>query len=116
MTDQTEPNRTQQQPETPWHRAGEIRASEPPLHRFLGGSPVNVLVRLVFISLIVGALLMWLDIRPIEIFAALDRLVRRLWDMGFDAIRLVIEYVLAGAVIVVPIWLVLRLLNSRSTR
>jgi len=90
--------------------------AESRLNRFLGGSPLNVLVRLIFVSLIVGALLMWLDIRPYEIFDAMHRLAFRIWNLGFGAVRLVLEYVIAGAVIVVPLWLILRLLNSRGMR
>jgi Family of unknown function (DUF6460) len=86
------------------------------LRRFLGGSPASVFVRLFFVSLIVGALLMWLDIRPLDVFRALDRMVQRLWYLGFDAIREIVEYVIAGAVIVVPVWLVARLLSQRPMR
>jgi hypothetical protein len=87
-----------------------------PLYRFLGGSPLTVFIRLFFISLIVGALLMWLDVRPLDIFRALNRLIDRLWNLGFDAIREIAEYVLAGAVIVLPIWFVTRLLSQRPAR
>ena len=83
------------------------------LDRFLGGSPLAVLVRLIAISLVVGALLMWLDIRPGEIFRGVERLIRHAWMMGFDAVRAVVEYIIAGAVFVVPIWLLLRLMNYR---
>ena len=38
-----------------------------PLARFLGGSPVRVFLRLLVLSLLVGALLMWLEIRPYDI-------------------------------------------------
>lgn len=89
---------------------------ESALNRFLGGSPGVVFLRLVFVSLIVGAFLMWLDIRPIDIFRAVKELADRIWAMGFDAIREIVEYILAGAAIVVPIWLVLRLLTMRSAR
>ena len=92
------------------------RVSENPLYRFLGGSPLNVFIRLFFISLIVGALLMWLDIRPLDVFRAINRLVERLWNLGFDAIREIAEYVVAGAVIVLPIWFVTRLLSQRPAR
>ena len=91
-------------------------ANENPLYRFLGGSPLNVFIRLFFISLIVGALLMWLDIRPLDVFRAINRLVERLWNLGFDAIREIAEYVVAGAVIVLPIWFVTRLLSQRPAR
>jgi hypothetical protein len=87
------------------------------LARFLGGPPLSVLARLLMLSLIVGALLMWLEIHPAEIIESVERLLRRLWNLGFGAVRVVLEYVIAGAVIVVPIWLVLRLLNvGRSPR
>ena len=85
--------------------------------RFLGGPPLSVLARLLMLSLIVGALLMWLEIDPAEIIDNVERLFRRLWNLGFGAVRVVLEYVIAGAFIVVPIWLVLRLLSAgRGTR
>ena len=57
-----------------------------PLARFLGGSPLSVFWRLFFLSLIVGALLMWLDIRPYDIFETLVRFAHRIWALGFDAL------------------------------
>ena len=90
--------------------------AETALNRFLGGSPSAVFVRLLFVSLIVGAFLMWLDIRPWDIFLGLKQLVDRIWDLGFDAIREIADYIVAGAAIVVPVWLVLRLMDMRNTR
>lgn len=110
-------------PQTPphWAPAGEPPrphrpADETALNRFLGGSPGSVFLRLVFVSLIVGAFLMWLDIRPAEVFQAITDLFNRIWGLGFDAIRVIADYILAGAAIVVPVWLALRLLNMRSPR
>jgi hypothetical protein len=88
-------------------------ASDTSLTRFLGGTPLGVFWRLFFLSLIVGALLMWLDIRPYDIFEALVRFAHRIWALGFDAIRQIADYLLAGAVIVVPIWFVSRLMSRR---
>jgi Family of unknown function (DUF6460) len=85
-----------------------------PLTRFLGGSPGGVFLRLLFVSLIVGAFLMWLEISPWDIFREITDLVNRIWGLGFDAIRVVADYILAGAAIVVPVWLVLRLMNMRN--
>ncbi len=90
------------------------RRPETPLSRLLGGTPTSVLIRLFFLSLIVGALLMWLDIKPADIFHGLVHFINRIWGLGFDALRELGEYLLAGAVIVVPIWFVLRLLNLRG--
>jgi hypothetical protein len=90
--------------------------TESALHRFLGGSPGAVVMRLFFISLIVGALFMWLDIRPADILRAISDLIDRISRLGFDAVREIVNYVLVGAAIVVPVWFVLRLLNMRGDR
>ena len=87
---------------------------ESALVRFLGGSPGSVFLRLFFVSLIVGALFMWLDIRPEDILRGISDLINRISRMGFDAVREIVNYVLVGAAVVVPIWLVLRLLNMRD--
>jgi Family of unknown function (DUF6460) len=86
------------------------------LNRFLGGSPGAVFLRLLFVSLIVGAFFMWLDIKPEDIFRGILEIVDRVRRLGFAAVREVANYIFAGAVIVVPIWLVLRLMNMRNGR
>lgn len=86
-------------------------ASNNTLENFLGGSPLNTFVRLFFISLVVGALLMWLELRPIDIFRGVQAFFDRIYQLGFGAVRELISYVLAGAVFVVPAWLILRLVN-----
>jgi hypothetical protein len=91
-------------------------ASKNALEDFLGGSPLNVAVRLFFISLVVGALLMWLDIEPRDIIRGVQAFFDRIYMLGFDAIGKLVSYVLAGAAIVVPAWLVLRLLNLGGRR
>ena len=90
--------------------------SDTSLSRFLGGPPVTVFVRLVFISLVVGALLVWLDIHPVQIIDGARRFVQRVYEMGFDAVREAGQYLIAGALIVVPVWVVLRLMNARGAR
>src|SRR5579863_9224515 len=89
---------------------------ESPLTRFLGGSPINIALKLFFLSLIVGALLMWVDIRPIDVVQGLIHFARRVWALGFDALREMGEYLVAGAMIVVPVWFIARLLSIRNPR
>ncbi|HSM20126.1 MAG TPA: DUF6460 domain-containing protein [Hyphomicrobiales bacterium] len=93
----------------------------PTLHRFFGGSPGWVLVRLILLSVVIGVIFSVLGIQPWDIVDAVRRALRRIWEMGFDAIREAFSYFLLGAVIVFPVWLVLRLLklfgnSSRSER
>ena len=86
------------------------------LHRLLGGAPLAVALRLLVVSLIVGACLVWLDLRPADVFDGLVRFARRLWMLGFDGLRDFGSYIVAGAVIVIPVWIVLRLLAIRPAR
>lgn len=83
------------------------------LSRFMGGSPLGVFARLVFLSFLVGAVLAWLDIRPAEIMWWAQDVVHRVWAFGFDGLRDAFGYILVGAMIVVPLWLLSRLFGGR---
>ncbi|HLH10249.1 MAG TPA: DUF6460 domain-containing protein [Methylovirgula sp.] len=106
MIEETKP--VWSQTRTNWQRP------EPALNRFLGGSPLSVALRLFLLSIIVGALLMWFDIRPIDLVQGLLRFVHRIWSLGFEALHEMGDYLLAGAMIVVPLWFVARLLSVRG--
>jgi hypothetical protein len=81
------------------------------MERFFGGNPALVLIRLAILSLIVGVVLAALGFSPFEILESLQRLVQRIYDMGFTAIEKAFRYFLLGAVIVFPVWLVVRVLK-----
>jgi hypothetical protein len=82
--------------------------------RFLGGPALSVLARLVLLSVVVGVILSAIGLNPWNIFESIERLIRDVWNMGFDAIRWVWRYFLLGAVLVVPIWLLVRLTRGVS--
>ena len=82
--------------------------------RFFGGPPLSVLFRLVLLSILIGVILEVLGLDPWNILDSLRSLVQRIWDMGFDAVKWLWRYLLLGAAVVVPIWLVMRL--SRAPR
>ena len=83
--------------------------------RFFGGPPIWVAVRLVFLSILVGVVLSALGLDPLNIVASLQRMARAIWDMGFDAVKWLWGYFLLGAVLVIPIWLIVRL-SKTTTR
>ena len=86
------------------------------LSRFLGGSPAQVLLRLVFLSFVVGIILSALNLDPIDLVHMAVNFVERLWDMGFHAIGRLGNYLVVGAIVVIPIWLVMRLLAMGKSR
>ena len=85
---------------------------QPYVQRFFGGPPAAVIIRLVLLSILVGVILSAIGLDPRDIWRSVERLVRSVWDMGWDAVVWVWRYFLLGAVIVVPIWLLVRLAKS----
>lgn len=83
------------------------------MERFLGGSPLSVLVRLIFISLLVGAAMAFLGLSPKGLLDSVVRFVRSLTGLGFDAVREVGQWIVAGALVVVPLWVLMRLFAAR---
>ncbi|WP_262330079.1 DUF6460 domain-containing protein [Bosea sp. BH3] len=83
------------------------------MERFLGGSPLSVLVRLIFISLLVGAALAFLGLSPQGLLESAVRFLRSITGLGFGAVREVGQWIVAGALIVVPLWLLMRLFAAR---
>lgn len=86
------------------------------LSRFFGGPPLSVIFRLILLSILIGVILQVLGLDPWNILDSLRRLVLRVWDMGFDALRWLWRYLLLGAVVVVPIWLAVRLMRVAQNR
>jgi hypothetical protein len=70
-----------------------------------------VLVQLVVMSVVLGVVLSALGVSPFDIVEGLKRLAMRIYNAGFDTFVWAFRYFLLGAVIVVPVWLVMRLLK-----
>jgi hypothetical protein len=87
-------------------------ATNPGLNRFLGGTPLAVLGRLILLSILVGVILSAIGFDPANIIESARRLVQAIWDMGFDAVRWAWRYFLLGAIVVVPIWFIVRLTRA----
>jgi hypothetical protein len=80
--------------------------------RFLGGSPLGVLARLILLSVLVGVILHALGFDPGNIIDSIRRMLQSIWNMGFDAVVWAWRYFLLGAIVVVPIWLIVRLTRA----
>jgi hypothetical protein len=85
-------------------------------NRFLGGSPLAVVAKLALLSILIGVVLSALGLDPWNILDSVERLIRHVWNLGFDAVRWLWRYFLLGAVLVIPIWLIVRLVNAPRGR
>ena len=94
----------------------ELPTQHDTLSRFLGGSPLSVAFRLVLLSVLVGVVLAAIGFDPWNIIYSIRLLFQRLYEFGFDAINWVWRYFLLGAVVVIPIWLIMRLASTGTPR
>jgi hypothetical protein len=79
------------------------------VQRLIGGPPLAVIGRLILLSILVGVILAAIGLDPWNIVESVRRVFVQIWTMGFDLVRWLWRYFLLGAVIVVPIWLLVRL-------
>jgi len=84
------------------------------MRRFFGGSPLGVIVRLLLLSVIVGFVLSFFTLDPLALVNSLVELVRAIFDLGYGLLGSLWHYLLLGAVVVIPIWLISRYVQTRK--
>lgn len=86
------------------------------LGRILGDRPVALLVRLVVLSLVVGFFMQMFGLNVQDLLQAADNVFRSAFRDSGAMLRSGVSYVLTGAAIVVPLWLLARLTGRRGRR
>jgi hypothetical protein len=71
----------------------------------------RTIVRLVALSLVVGLVLSLFDISPLNALASVSRTAADVFRAVVDALAWALPYVIAGAIIVLPIWGIWYLVN-----
>lgn len=84
------------------------------LDRFLGDSPLRVLIKLIVISFLVGVVMSAFGWSPLDVLHGIRDFFVDLWNMGFRAVDRFLGYFLLGAAIVVPAFILLRLFSMRK--
>jgi hypothetical protein len=83
------------------------------IERFLGDSPLRILVKLLVLSFIVGIVMAAFNWTPWDMFYGVRDFLLRIWSMGFAALGRFGEYILIGAAVVIPAFIILRILSYR---
>jgi hypothetical protein len=92
------------------HLGGPERAME----RFFGGNPLAVILKLAVICVIVGIALRALGVNPADLLRGIPDVLRAISEFGWSWVETAFQYFLLGAIIVIPIWIVIRLLKFMS--
>ncbi|MGG7518917.1 DUF6460 domain-containing protein [Allorhizobium undicola] len=84
------------------------------VNRFLGDSIGRTIIKLIVVSVIVGFIMTIFGIYPVDIVEGLRHFVLDIWYKGFSALGRVGDYLLLGASVVIPLFIVIRLLSLRK--
>ncbi len=86
----------------------------PNVNRFLGDTPLRVFLKLLIVSFLVGIVMSAFGWSPFDVLQWVQDTAIRIWNMGFATIDRFIGYLALGAAIVIPVFLILRLLSYRK--
>ena len=73
----------------------------------------GTIIKLFIASVLVGLFLSIFNIDPVETFGRLGDAAERIFSVGVGAVQWAVPFALAGAIIVLPVWLISKLLRSR---
>jgi hypothetical protein len=79
-------------------------------------SVLSTIVRLAILSLIVGFALAFFGIDPRDLVTSLGTTVVSIYELVLRFVEWSVKYILIGAVVVVPIWLVFFLIRVARNR
>lgn len=81
--------------------------------RFLGDTPGRTLIKLLVVSFIVGVVMSAMNWYPVDVYYWARDFVLYLWNLGFEAFGNVGRYLALGAMVVIPVFIVVRILSFR---
>ena len=81
---------------------------------FFGGNPLAVILKLVIISIVTGIVLHAFGINPADLLTRIPEVIRAISEFGWGWVQRALEYFILGAIIVIPIWVIVRLLKVAS--
>lgn len=82
-----------------------------PVNSFLGDTPGRVVIKLLVFSILVGIVMTLLGWTPMDVVWKISHFFTSLWSMGFEAFEKLFNVVVVGAAIVIPIFIIMRILN-----
>ena len=83
------------------------------VNRFLGDSVLRTVLKLLVVSFIVGVIMSAFNWYPLDVFYWIRDAAVNLWNMGCATLGRFGSYLVLGASIVIPLFIIIRLLNYR---
>lgn len=82
-------------------------------NQFLGDTVGRTLIKLLVVSILVGMVMSIFGILPLDIVYAVKDFFVRLWESGWAALGRFGDWLILGASVVIPVFIILRIMNYR---
>jgi hypothetical protein len=86
------------------------------MDRIFGGPVVATLLKLALLSLAVGLVFAAFGIDPMDLWRDFGATIRQAWTLALDAVSWSWPYAALGAIVVLPLWILYRLVLAISGR
>jgi hypothetical protein len=80
------------------------------MDKIFGGPIVPTLFKLALLSFIVGLVLFFLGIDPMDLWRNFGQTIREAWSVVIDTLDWASGYAILGAIIVLPMWIIYRVI------
>ena len=91
---------------------GETRAMD----KIFGGAVVPTLLKLAAVSVIVGLVFAAFGIDPMNLWRDFGATIRDAWVLALDAVNWSWQYAALGAIVVLPLWIIYRIIIAIGGR
>ena len=82
------------------------------MDKIFGGPIVPTLLRLALLSFIVGIIFAAFGIDPVNLWKEFGATIQQAWQLVFDFIQWGSGYAIVGAIVVLPVWIIYRLMMA----
>jgi len=82
------------------------------MDRIFGGPVVPTLLKLAGASVVVGLVFAVFGINPMDLWLNFGDTIQQAWSFVFDAVNWSWQYAALGAIVVLPLWIIIRLLAA----
>lgn len=83
------------------------------MNSFLGDTVTRTIIKLIVISVLVGMVMSVFGWTPVGIINGVAEFIGSIWQQGFAALGRFGDWLILGASVVIPVFIIMRLLNYR---
>ena len=83
--------------------------------QLLGDTVGRTIIKLLVVSILVGMVMSVFNIAPFDVLYGIRDFFIRLWESGWAALGRFGDWLILGASIVIPVFIIIRLLNYRRS-